>query len=185
MKTRTSILLFIAILILSGLLIYSSFNYLVSLDYSSFKNDIKYWLPKSAMKNNWSLKLPTPSNINQIFSIDFQDGEDLSIWYYEKEKVPSIKKQMYEMDVEYVDEVLKAYYDELSDDEKLLYNSYIEKEKMLDVSNYYLLLTRKYLDELDKSKVYRNPVNFDKDDHFLLLILDLNEDTLFSFEVIQ
>ena len=56
---------------------------------------------------------------------------------------------------------------------------------MLDVSNYYLLLTRKYLDELDKSKVYRNPVNFNKDDHFLLLILDLNEDTLFSFEVIQ
>ena len=92
---------------------------------------------------------------------------------------------MYEMDVEYVNEVLKAYYDELSDDEKLLYNSYIEKEKMLDVSNYYLLLTRNYLDELDKSEVYRNPVNFDKDDHFLLLILDLNEDTLFSFEVIQ
>lgn len=134
------------------------------------------------MKNNWSLKLPTPSNINQIFSIDFQDGEDLSIWYYEKEKVASIKNQMYEMNVEYVDEVLKAYYDELSDDEKLLYNSYIEKAKMLDVSNYYLLLTRNFL---DKSKVYRNPVNFDKDDHFLLLILNLNEDTLFSFEVIQ
>lgn len=89
---------------------------------------------------------------------------------------------MYEMDVEYVNEVLKAYYDELSGDEKLLYNSYIEKEKMLNISNYYLLLTRNFL---DKSKVYRNPVNFDKDDHFLLLILDLNEDTLFSFEVIQ
>lgn len=116
------------------------------------------------------------------FSIDFQDGEKLSIWYYEKEKVASIKKQMYEMDVEYVNEVLKAYYDELSGDEKLLYNSYIEKEKMLNISNYYLLLTRNFL---DKSKVYRNPVNFDKDDHFLLLILNLNEDTLFSFEVIQ
>lgn len=53
---------------------------------------------------------------------------------------------------------------------------------MLDVSNYYLLLTINFL---DKSKVYRNPANFDKNDHFLLLILDLNEDTLFSFEVIQ
>ncbi len=116
---------------------------------------------------NWKIFLPEPVYVTGYWDeIGGMDGEYADIWKYNKKQIEKIKKNKHfnRIDIRKLSSIMNIYYEKLTDKRKIIFSNKFNKEKLYNSSNYYAYL-------YDKNH----------EDHFLIMILDVESQELYYF----
>lgn len=125
--------------------------------------------PRIVIYINWKVYLPKPQKIDVIYNFEFNEGEDLEIWYYSKKRIEKIInndifKTVDERNKDFIRQKLNDYYEVLDDKEKSLFNANIYIDSLLVDGNYYIYSNKEYNNKTE-----------------MLLILDYENNKLYYF----
>lgn len=123
------------------------------------------WRYSFSIYINWNKYIPIPDNTKVIYNYNYREGQDLDIWQYNNNKTNKIKNLNYfkKMNKKNVEKQIKEYYKKLDEQEKKLYNKNININELTNNKNYYAFL------------------DVPKENRYILLILDTNENKLYLF----
>jgi len=118
---------------------------------------------------NWKIDIPKPKNIEVLYNYEYRDGEDLEIWYYEKENIEEIVnnnnfKNIDEENKSFIYQKMNDYYIILDEDKKKLFDENVSIERLITEENYFAFNTSK-----------------DNEESWILLILDYKTGKLYYF----
>lgn len=120
-------------------------------------------------KINWNIDIPNAKKVNIIDTFSFQDGEELSLLYYNKDDLNKIFesnafKEIDKQSTIFIEKKINDFYETLDYNNKKLFDINVDIETLLIAENYF-----SYIEKEDKRS-------------WLLLILDYKNTKIFSFE---
>lgn len=118
------------------------------------------------------ISLLSPLKEEKVYIYDFREGEDFSIFYYDKKAMKKIIKtngfeEITENNKEKVNQILKRYQNALSEERRKLFDKTTSISELANVGGYYL-----YINNLD-----------DFDDDYFICTIDSKMNKLYVFYV--